>query len=83
MRARHGLAEARTPSTPRTLAAPDRLEGVPRLDVRVSLVLADGTAVETYLLAERGSRERPVVDSGDWRRRAGKRGRTSDEHRDA
>jgi len=63
----------------KTLAALDRLEGVPHFYERVSVELDDARTVEGYTLPPRRVRGLPVIDSGDWRafRRAS---RTSRRH---
>lgn len=52
-----------------TLAALDRLEGHPRFYRRTSIVLEDGTHVETYLLTPEHVEGRPIIASGSWRAR--------------
>jgi gamma-glutamylcyclotransferase (GGCT)/AIG2-like uncharacterized protein YtfP len=52
-----------------TLAALDRLEDHPRFYQRVSIVLADDTAVETYVLTPEQVAGHPVIASGSWRAR--------------
>jgi gamma-glutamylaminecyclotransferase len=52
-----------------TLAMLDRLEGHPRFYRRTSIVLADGTQVETYLLTPEQVAGRPIIASGSWRAR--------------
>lgn len=53
-----------------TLAALDRLEGHPRFYRRTSIVLDGGAAAEAYLLRPDQVEGRPVIVSGDWRRRS-------------
>ena len=50
-----------------TLAALDRLEGVPRFYQRAPIALADGTTAETYLLTRAQVEGRPVIATGSWR----------------
>lgn len=50
-----------------TLAALDRLEGVPRFYQRAPIPLADGTIAETYLLTRAQVEGRPVIANGCWR----------------
>jgi gamma-glutamylaminecyclotransferase len=50
-----------------TLAALDRLEGVPRFYQRAAISLADGTTAETYLLTRAQVEGRPVIATGSWR----------------
>jgi gamma-glutamylcyclotransferase (GGCT)/AIG2-like uncharacterized protein YtfP len=50
-----------------TLTALDRFEGHPEFYQRTAIVLADGTAVETYLLTPEQVRECCVIPSGCWR----------------
>jgi gamma-glutamylcyclotransferase (GGCT)/AIG2-like uncharacterized protein YtfP len=50
-----------------TLASLDRLESHPSWYCRTPITLADGRAVETYLLTHRHVAGCPVVASGDWR----------------
>jgi gamma-glutamylaminecyclotransferase len=52
-----------------TLAALDRLEDHPRFYRRVSIVLADGANVETYLLTPEQVAGHPIISSGNWRAR--------------
>ncbi len=52
-----------------TLAALDRLEEHPEFYRRTSIVLDDGTAVETYLLTPAQVEGCPVIGSGSWRAR--------------
>lgn len=54
-----------------TLANLDRLESHPRFYRRERIRLADGQAVEVYLLPERTVAGRPVIASGDWLAREG------------
>ena len=51
-----------------TLAAVDRLEGHPRLYVRLPIELSDGRSVQGYVLP-RGRCPGRTIESGDWRRR--------------
>ena len=57
------------------LAALDRLEDHPRLYRRTSIVLANRSSVETYLLTPKQVAGHPIIDSGSWRAR--RKGRTS------
>ena len=50
-----------------TLAALDRLEGVPRFYQRAPIPLADGTTAQTYLLTRAQVEGRPVIANGCWR----------------
>ena len=50
-----------------TLAALDRLEGVPTFYQRVSIALADGGTAETYTRTSAQVARCPIVASGDWR----------------
>jgi gamma-glutamylcyclotransferase (GGCT)/AIG2-like uncharacterized protein YtfP len=50
-----------------TLTALDRLEGAPSFYYRTPITLADGTAVETYLLRPRQVVGHPAIVSGSWR----------------
>ncbi len=50
-----------------TLAALDRLEGVPRFYQRAPIPLADGTTAETYLLTRAQVEGRPIIATGCWR----------------
>jgi gamma-glutamylaminecyclotransferase len=52
-----------------TLAALDRLEDHPRFYRRTSVVLTDGTQVQTYLLPPALVVGRPIIASGSWRAR--------------
>ena len=52
-----------------TLAALDRLEGHPRFYRRTGIVLADGSAVETYLMTPAQLEGYPVIATGSWRLR--------------
>ena len=58
-----------------TLAALDRLEDHPRLYRRTSIVLANRSNVETYLLTAEQVADHPVISSGSWR--AHRKDRTS------
>jgi len=51
------------------LAALDRLEGHPDLYRRTGIVLADGTAVETYLMSPVQLAGYPIIACGSWRLR--------------
>lgn len=53
----------------RTLASLDALEGHPRFYQRTTIVLADGTCAETYLLTPAQVEGRPLIASGSWRER--------------
>jgi gamma-glutamylcyclotransferase (GGCT)/AIG2-like uncharacterized protein YtfP len=50
-----------------TLAALDKLEGHPTFYVRTPIKLADGTAVETYLLRTSQVKNFTLITSGSWR----------------
>jgi gamma-glutamylaminecyclotransferase len=50
-----------------TLAALDRLEGVPTFYQRVPIALADGGTAETYTRTSAQVARCPIVASGDWR----------------
>jgi gamma-glutamylaminecyclotransferase len=54
---------------PATLDRLDELEGVPGLYRRTTIPLADGTPAEAYLMPRKALRGRPLIPSGDWRRR--------------
>lgn len=54
---------------PETLAALDRLEGHPGFYRRTPITLADGAAVQTYLIPPERVAGRPVITSGSWRAR--------------
>ena len=50
-----------------TLVRLDRLEGHPEFYQRTPIRLADGQAVQTYLMGDAKMRRRPEISSGDWR----------------
>jgi gamma-glutamylcyclotransferase (GGCT)/AIG2-like uncharacterized protein YtfP len=52
------------------LEALDDCEGHPTLYRRTPIRLADGSAVEAYLLVSSDVEDPPLVASGDWRRHA-------------
>lgn len=52
-----------------TLAALDRLEGVPDLYRRVAVKLSSGEVAQTYVMDQRRVEKRPVLESGDWKAR--------------
>jgi gamma-glutamylcyclotransferase (GGCT)/AIG2-like uncharacterized protein YtfP len=56
-----------------TLAALDRLEGVPTFYRRELVPLRDGARVFAYVLASSAERRHDVVESGDWREQCASR----------
>jgi gamma-glutamylcyclotransferase (GGCT)/AIG2-like uncharacterized protein YtfP len=50
-----------------THAALDRLEGHPSYHRRASIMLADGSSAQAYLLPTGHVDGRPTIDSGGWR----------------
>lgn len=62
---------------PEALAALDRLEGHPRYYQRQVVRLADGQAVESYLMQESKVDGRRLVPHGDWSKRGSARVRAA------